>query len=747
MEPYEATNGKHTGQPSQQYQHPPSSDDDDAHAYSQNPIKLEAPDSIVPLTNILNELVQLKYFLLTGPAQLRTQDGIHRHTLPNKEQISCVVWKNVYFITGTDIVRCLSFRFEAFGREISNRKKFEEGIFSDLRNLKCDNDAVLEQPKSEFLDFLYRNSCVRTQKKQKIFYWFSVNHDRLFQDALERDLKKELTKKKSSTTPVRDPAISFQYDGSRTLHDQLPDIIEKFPRPLAELADASSIMSNLPISTGHMMPPMPPQFPPSMPYQMMPPGEVPIMINQSPVLQSNGMQFYVPNPEMILPSEGMMIPIQHPQPPGQYVIPYQMPTHLPPNAQPNPQLQAFVPPPPSLSAPLPASTPNELPLFEEPAEPIEDQSDFPLDYVDPSVNQASLPSQLYEEPPRQPATTTAIVQGYYYADQQYADNMNGQVTTQEYIQAPYPDEQTYKTVVAADPAITYDSQQFEVVYHQDETGAYTSTMVPTSSAVDTSEDGGAKRHRESAATTLPPDQQDQKTTPIQMQQSVSHHASPRLTSPKKPVKIKDETIPRPSSAGSLGSSHMHTALQAKKLHSKITKQSQTSNPSLTRVKIPNQGYDRSDFHSATYFMPTPSESGCSDLTPFPQDHEFVELHSPAVGNSFSRSVSRSDMTSQPQDMQGHHHPHGNGVSYVFKSGKPVSVRRGTLALDISRQAFDPHKRSMSNSFQSPARSDFDDPHNTEIIHNTSEESYAAMGPEEGYIYTEQYAQEGANDWI
>lgn len=147
-------------------------------------------------------------------------------------------------------MRCLTFRFEAFGREITNRKKFEEGIFSDLRNLKCDTDAVLEQPKSEFLDFLYRNNCVRTQKKQKIFYWFSVNHDRLFQDALERDLKKELANKRSSTTPVRDPAISFQYDSTRTLHDQLPDIIEKFPRPLAELADASSVMTNISLPSG-----------------------------------------------------------------------------------------------------------------------------------------------------------------------------------------------------------------------------------------------------------------------------------------------------------------------------------------------------------------------------------------------------------------------------------------------------------------------------------------------------------------
>ncbi|RKO82733.1 STE like transcription factor-domain-containing protein, partial [Blyttiomyces helicus] len=72
-----------------------------------------------------------------------------------------------------------------------NLKKFEEGIFSDLRNLKPGIDATLEEPRSDFLEVLYKNNCIRTQKKQKVFYWFSVPHDRLFMDALERDLKRE----------------------------------------------------------------------------------------------------------------------------------------------------------------------------------------------------------------------------------------------------------------------------------------------------------------------------------------------------------------------------------------------------------------------------------------------------------------------------------------------------------------------------------------------------------------------------
>lgn len=128
---------------------------------------------------------------------------------------------NLFFISGTDIVRCLSFRFQAFGRPVKNSKKFEEGIFSDLRNLKSGTHASLEEPKSPFLDFLYKNNCIRTQKKQKVFYWYSVPHDRLFLDALERDLKREKMNQEATTEAVNEPALSFEFDSSQSLFDQL----------------------------------------------------------------------------------------------------------------------------------------------------------------------------------------------------------------------------------------------------------------------------------------------------------------------------------------------------------------------------------------------------------------------------------------------------------------------------------------------------------------------------------------------
>ncbi|KAL1730212.1 STE like transcription factor-domain-containing protein [Schizophyllum commune] len=198
-----------------------------------------------PLTHAEQErlahLDKLKFFLATAPSRWDSANGgadypgsdlqqqtdaahshpsLNRFLLPTQEYVSCVLWNGLYHITGTDIVRALVFRFEAFGRPVRNMKKFEEGIFSDLRNLKPGVDASLEEPKSPFLDLLFKYQCIRTQKKQKVFYWFSVPHDRLFLDALERDLKREKMGLEPTTVITGEPAMSFRYDPKRTLYDQ-----------------------------------------------------------------------------------------------------------------------------------------------------------------------------------------------------------------------------------------------------------------------------------------------------------------------------------------------------------------------------------------------------------------------------------------------------------------------------------------------------------------------------------------------
>lgn len=174
----------------------------------------------------LRLIEDLKFFLATAPANWQENQVIRRYYLNNDEGfVSCVFWNNLYFVTGTDIVRCILYKFQHFGRTITDRKKFEEGIFSDLRNLKAGSDSVLEEPKLPFLEFLYNNSCLRTQKKQKVFYWFNVPHDKLMADALERDIKKEKLGQTPTSVAVREPAILFKYveDKKRSLYDQLSE--------------------------------------------------------------------------------------------------------------------------------------------------------------------------------------------------------------------------------------------------------------------------------------------------------------------------------------------------------------------------------------------------------------------------------------------------------------------------------------------------------------------------------------------
>lgn len=135
---------------------------------------------------------ELNKFLVNAPFSVNVLNPVLSKSL-NGNKISCVLWndKNCntcnFFITGTDIIKILSFKFELIGRPIKNMKKFEEGVYSDLRSFP----GVLEHAKSEFLIFLHKNSCIRTVKKQKVFLWEHIDHDKLFFAALNRDLLRE----------------------------------------------------------------------------------------------------------------------------------------------------------------------------------------------------------------------------------------------------------------------------------------------------------------------------------------------------------------------------------------------------------------------------------------------------------------------------------------------------------------------------------------------------------------------------
>lgn len=75
---------------------------------------------------------------------------------------------------------------------------------------------------------------------------FSVPHDRLFLDALERDLKREKMGLEPTTAVSAEPAMSFTYDPKRTLFDQFANKSSHAAGP-----DDGSSASNSPASSAH----------------------------------------------------------------------------------------------------------------------------------------------------------------------------------------------------------------------------------------------------------------------------------------------------------------------------------------------------------------------------------------------------------------------------------------------------------------------------------------------------------------
>ncbi len=155
-------------------------------------LPLDQRSRLLKVLNSYPQIAELRQWLTDAPKMMENTHGsLLSYTLGTQETISCVYWNGQHYITGTDIVKILRFRFACMNRPVGNVKKFEEGVFSDLRNLKANEHASLEEPKSEFLEFLYKHNCIRTQKKQKVFYWYEVRHDDLMLEAFERDAKRQ----------------------------------------------------------------------------------------------------------------------------------------------------------------------------------------------------------------------------------------------------------------------------------------------------------------------------------------------------------------------------------------------------------------------------------------------------------------------------------------------------------------------------------------------------------------------------
>ena len=142
----------------------------------QKQYKKEQLEQIYSYTPFNNLFIFIEYATLQEKKLLK-------YTLSNYEIITCVFWEDNYYITGTDIVKILTYIFRSIGYKIHN---LNQHIFSDLRQLKIGEKSILLEPKSEFLDYLYMNNCLKTQKKQKVFLWNCVNYDLLIKKTLDR---------------------------------------------------------------------------------------------------------------------------------------------------------------------------------------------------------------------------------------------------------------------------------------------------------------------------------------------------------------------------------------------------------------------------------------------------------------------------------------------------------------------------------------------------------------------------------
>lgn len=133
-------------------------------------------------------LSDLQEFLVAASREWQPDEECRRFTIFG-DCITCACWGEESLVSGVDIVKTISalYRLNHLGDYPHDRRKFEEGVISDLRNLKLGSDAYLEQANSPLLKFLFRINSVRTHKRQKIFKWTSVPFRRLYIDAADRD--------------------------------------------------------------------------------------------------------------------------------------------------------------------------------------------------------------------------------------------------------------------------------------------------------------------------------------------------------------------------------------------------------------------------------------------------------------------------------------------------------------------------------------------------------------------------------
>ncbi|KAL1914408.1 uncharacterized protein VTP21DRAFT_8926 [Calcarisporiella thermophila] len=171
-------------------------------------------DAVVqlPLEERSQYTAALRYFLSTAPGACSATAPYQTFKLPTGDKITCVFHNDIPFVSAPDILRILYCRFALLGRQVIDLRKFEEGIQSDLRHLQVGLSATLEETRSPLLQLLHCKGSIKTLKRQKVYFWFAVPYDRLFLDALERDIRRERRGMATTSIALAEPATRVSMD-------------------------------------------------------------------------------------------------------------------------------------------------------------------------------------------------------------------------------------------------------------------------------------------------------------------------------------------------------------------------------------------------------------------------------------------------------------------------------------------------------------------------------------------------------
>lgn len=97
------------------------------------------------------------------------------------ESVSCVYWKHQTLLSSNDIIKAVRFIVDPEGLLDITPRKFEEHVFSVLRQYQLSLHYVMEESNSSVLNYMQQNQIIKTKKRQKLFYLDRISINRIAQ--------------------------------------------------------------------------------------------------------------------------------------------------------------------------------------------------------------------------------------------------------------------------------------------------------------------------------------------------------------------------------------------------------------------------------------------------------------------------------------------------------------------------------------------------------------------------------------